>query len=93
MAELPDSVKYRISCAHRIWYPSDSLLLDSLARVKAELEQLKADSIEIESDQSLSPEEKKEQRRKRREQKQLEKMIKKEEKEGETGENEENDDN
>lgn len=93
MAELPDSVKYRISCAHRIWYPSDSLLLDSLARVKAELEQLKADSLEIESDQTLSPEEKKEQRRKRREQKQLEKMIKKEEEEGENGDNKDNDGN
>lgn len=93
MAELPDSVKYRISCAHRIWYPSDSLLLDSLARVKAELEQLTADSLDIESNQGLSPEEKKEQRRKRREQRQLEKMIKKEENEGDTGENGENDDN
>ncbi len=81
MAELPDSVKYRISCAHRIWYPADSLLLDSLARMKAELEQLKADSLEIESDQTLSPEERKEKRRKRREEKQLEKMIKKEEEE------------
>jgi len=81
MAELPDSVKYRISCAHRIWYPTDSLLLDSLARMKAELEQLKADSLEIESDQTLSPEERKEKRRKRREEKQLEKMIKKEEEE------------
>ncbi len=81
MAELPDSVKYRISCAHRIWYPADSLLLDSLARMKAELEQLKADSLEIESDQTLSPEERKEKRRKRREEKQLEKMLKKEEEE------------
>jgi penicillin-binding protein 1A len=81
MAELPDSVKYRISCAHRIWYPTDSLLLDSLGRMKAELEQLKADSLEIESDQTLSPEERKEKRRKRREEKQLEKMIKKEEEE------------
>jgi len=83
MAELPDSVRYRIGCAHRIWYPSDSLLLDSLNRMKA-LEQLNnADSLEIEADNTLSPEQKKERRQQKREQRKLEKAIKKEE-EGKT---------
>lgn len=73
MAELPDSVRYRISCAHRIWYTSDSLA-DSL-NLDPTLEGIDVDSTTIGADMDLSREERKEERRKRREQKQLEKML------------------
>jgi penicillin-binding protein 1A len=73
MAELPDSVRYRISCAHRIWYPSDSLA-DSL-NLDPTLEGVDVDSTTIGADMDLSREERREERRKRREQKQLEKML------------------
>ncbi|AEE50904.1 transglycosylase domain-containing protein [Haliscomenobacter hydrossis] len=73
MAVLPDSTRNRISCAHRIWYPSDSLLLDSLGNPLNPT--VEGDSTIIGTDTDLTREDKKEERKKRREQKQLEKGL------------------
>ncbi|MBK9487595.1 MAG: transglycosylase domain-containing protein [Haliscomenobacter sp.] len=79
MAVLPDSTRNRISCAHRIWYPSDSLLLDSLGNLITTT--IEGDSTIIGTDTDLTREDKKEERKKRREQKQLEKGLLNENKE------------
>ena len=79
MAVLPDSTRNRISCAHRIWYPSDSLLLDSLGNLITPT--IEGDSTIIGTDTDLTREDKKEERKKRREQKQLEKGLLNENKE------------
>jgi penicillin-binding protein 1A len=73
MAELPDSVRNRISCAHRITLASDTLLVDSLDMENAE--GVPTDSTTIGPDTDLSRAERKEERRRRREQKQQEKAL------------------